>query len=672
MKKNQKKQSQASSAPSATAERKWQRWMPWVITAVMALWIGSGLHTSRNTTEYKIEEFSQVPVLLEGRVQPWDSVAKNALLMLRGKSTVVVSEKPEEELGFFEKSKLRREGKLKKMTSMEWLLELMTRQETADTRRVFRIDNQEVLAALHLPIERKYFSFEEIRPHFGEIQKEATRIRTQQIDPQAQTPFEKGAGNLYSAVNLYYRFKNSLRFEGTTNFAQQIQQSQASIEPGLAALRLAESKEAHDAEDLQVLVQLFREYNMLAEVAYPLTVPPKSGKNREDWANIGTALKESLRGSGVPEVAMLYARIGDAYANSSPGDFNQAVDQLRGWLATTFTPELKKGLQENFFNHYAPFIKSIAVYLVALLFGCAFWVTWSAWQRRTASFLLVLGLVLHTSGLIFRMYLEGRPPVTNLYSSAIFVGWGAVILGVLLERIWKDGIGAVVASLAGFATLIIAHNLSLGGDTMIMLRAVLDTNFWLATHVVVITLGYSSMFVAGLLAVIYILRGLFTKGLAGGAAKSLSRMVYGVVCFATLFSFVGTILGGIWADQSWGRFWGWDPKENGALIIVIWCAVVLHARWGGLVRERGLMALAVFGNVVTAFSWFGVNMLGVGLHSYGFMDKAFIPMALFYGSQVLLIGLAMIPLRYWRSFKAPVREPEKDSGGLAGAKPATA
>ena len=100
-------------------------------------------------------------------------------------------------------------------------------------------------------------------------------------------------------------------------------------------------------------------------------------------------------------------------------------------------------------------------------------------------------------------------------------------------------------------------------------------------------------------------------------------MVYGIVCFATFFSFVGTVLGGIWADQSWGRFWGWDPKENGALIIVLWNAIILHARWGGMVQQRGLMCLAIFGNVVTAWSWFGVNMLGVGLHSYGFTEAAF-------------------------------------------------
>ena len=91
-------------------------------------------------------------------------------------------------------------------------------------------------------------------------------------------------------------------------------------------------------------------------------------------------------------------------------------------------------------------------------------------------------------------------------------------------------------------------------------------------------------------------------------------MIYGVVCFATLFSFVGTVLGGIWADQSWGRFWGWDPKENGALLIVIWNALILHARWGGMVKQRGMAVLAVVGNIVTAWSWFGTNMLGVGLH----------------------------------------------------------
>jgi len=306
----------------------------------------------------------------------------------------------------------------------------------------------------------------------------------------------------------------------------------------------------------------------------------------------------------------------------------------------------------------------------------------------------VLAFVVHTFGLIFRMVLEGRPPVTNLYSSAIFIGWGACVLGLVLERIYKVGLGSAVAGLAGFITLLIAHNLALGGDTMEMLRAVLDTNFWLATHVITVTLGYAATFFAGTLALAYVVLGVCTPllsktlgqrevkvvratgaavgamvgGVVGAAVggtiatavtskpgelelgKALAKMVYAIVCFATLFSFIGTVLGGIWADQSWGRFWGWDPKENGALLIVIWNALILHARWGGMVKERGLMNLAIFGNIVTAFSWFGVNMLGIGLHSYGFMDSAFKWLMLFNTSQLVVVGLGLFPLQVWESF----------------------
>jgi cytochrome c biogenesis factor len=167
------------------------------------------------------------------------------------------------------------------------------------------------------------------------------------------------------------------------------------------------------------------------------------------------------------------------------------------------------------------------------------------------------------------------------------------------------------------------------------------------------------------------------KGLAGqvgsvSIGKALSKMVYGIVCFATLFSFVGTVLGGIWADQSWGRFWGWDPKENGALLIVLWNAIILHARWGGLVRDRGLMTLAVFGNIVTSFSWFGVNMLGIGLHSYGFMDAVAKWLMLFMGSQLGLIALGLVPLNWWRSFRSQKATPPTPAGpgGPAAARPA--
>ncbi|HEU4382155.1 MAG TPA: cytochrome c biogenesis protein CcsA, partial [Anaeromyxobacteraceae bacterium] len=135
----------------------------------------------------------------------------------------------------------------------------------------------------------------------------------------------------------------------------------------------------------------------------------------------------------------------------------------------------------------------------------------------------------------------------------------------------------------------------------------------------------------------------------------------------------GTVLGGIWADQSWGRFWGWDPKENGALLIVLWNALILHARWGGYVRDRGIMAMAIAGNVITSLSWFGVNMLGVGLHSYGFMDRAFWALLGFVASQGVFLALALAPPRFWRrdaaapqpSGRSPLPAPQARGGSPA-------
>ena len=318
--------------------------------------------------------------------------------------------------------------------------------------------------------------------------------------------------------------------------------------------------------------------------------------------------------------------------------------------------KINKAKWEHFFNTYAPFARAQGIYVIALLLACFSWLKMSRGLINTAFYLIGLALVLHTAGLAFRMLLEGRPPVTNLYSSAVFVGWGAVLLGWILERIYRNGIGSCVSSLVGFSTLIIANHLAKEGDTMEMMRAVLDTNFWLATHVVCITIGYSATFLAGFLAIVYVLRGVFTSSLESETAKGLARMVYGIVCFATLFSFVGTVLGGIWADQSWGRFWGWDSKENGALMIVVWNAIILHCRWGGFVKDRGLMILALFGNIVTAWSWFGVNMLGIGLHSYGFMDEAFHSLQWFAIGQVLLMIAGSQPLSRWLSAQHLAKE----------------
>jgi ABC-type transport system involved in cytochrome c biogenesis permease subunit len=102
--------------------------------------------------------------------------------------------------------------------------------------------------------------------------------------------------------------------------------------------------------------------------------------------------------------------------------------------------------------------------------------------------------------------------------------------------------------------------------------------------------------------------------------KFLNKIILGMIGFGLCFTFLGTMLGGIWADQSWGRFWGWDPKENGALLIILWTAITLHARLAGYIKDFGVAVFAIIGTMVVMLSWFGVNLLGVGLHSYGFTE----------------------------------------------------
>ncbi len=629
-----------------------KKWLPWLFVAVFggeALIMALVLASAKSKPDaFDVAGFGKLPVLLNGRVQPIDSVARNTLLQLRSTQDVPLEEVPAWQ--FWKHPK--------KLKPTEWLLEVFMQPEQADDRRVFLIHHPELLTALKLEAKGaeksglRYYSFNELKPALEQIEKLGKQVA--EVKPEIQTPFQKQTAKLHNAVILYHhRLKNSLKPARSMNFAAELEHFRKLLPEGFVAIQRQQAKQEYDKEVFNQVLELAESYAMMAEVAYPLMIPPAHPEtSRDDWANVGKSLLDSVRSGEIHPAVTRYAVLSAAYREGNASEFNRGVAEYTTWLGDQLTPELTKGRREFFFNNIKPFYRAMLIYIVAFLLGCASWFNWSDWLRKSAFYLIVVAWIIHTFGLVFRMVLEGRPPVTNLYSSAIFIGWGAVVLGLILERIYQDGIGSVVASLMGFVTQIIAHNLALDGDTMEMMRAVLDTNFWLATHVVVVTLGYASTFVAGFLAIVYITRGVLTTTLSETTAKGLTRMVYGIVCFATLFSLVGTILGGIWADQSWGRFWGWDPKENGALLIVIWNATILHARWGGMVKERGLMNLAVFGNIVTSFSWFGVNMLGIGLHSYGFMDAAFKWLMLFVGSQVLIMGLGMLPARYWKSFQA--------------------
>ena len=694
-----------------------KKWLPIVIMGVMAAWFLSTLRPAEDKS-FAFSQFAKLPVVFNGRVQPMDSLARNSLLQIR--------EKQEANLEPWKGASARM------MPATEWMASVMMDPATADQWPEFRVDNPDLISLLKLPgkdlaqhHDGKHYSWAEIQPSLHALDDETTRILTEKKDTSTRTAYEKAAVKMREKLWLYLQLKNTVEPEDV-DLKSEVAKLQ-SVYPGekeslpafntmldsyLKLRELKEQRNAQAAMDRQVavtqdavdkflavakttqaskpytrddLATVFEEVERLSGVINldgPLLIPPhEAGLSRDAWRGVGATLMDDLRKGQTDSSITAYAALSGAFQSADAPEFNRQLVLYRSALASNFTRELSKSDWEVFFNRMQPFYAAMVIYVLAGVLALCFWINFSETLRRSAVWLLGLGLIIHTTGLIFRMALEGRPPVTNLYSSAIFIGFGALILGLILERIYKNGIGAVVASGIGFITLIIAHHLALTGDTMEMMRAVLDTNFWLATHVVIVTLGYASTFVAGFLGIVYIVMGFFTDRLpkvlsaensvgqrptsGDSFGKTLTRMIYGIVCFATLFSFVGTVLGGIWADQSWGRFWGWDVKENGALIIVLWNALILHLRWGGMVRERGLATCAVIGNIVTSWSWFGVNMLGIGLHSYGFMDAAFYWLLAFVASQLGLIVIGCLPLQMWKSFQDTAPPPAPGSGGGA-------
>lgn len=652
-----------------------KKWLPIIIAGVMAVWFISTLRPVPDKT-FAYSQFGKLPVLSNGRIQPMDSLARNSLLQIR--------EKQEANLEPW-KSHMAHP---RIISATEWLTTVMLDSATADQWPVFRVDNPELIALLKLPgkdegqkEDGKHYSWSQIQPALSALDTETSRIENDKKEASQRTAYEKSVIKMRERLYLYVQLKNAVKPEGADDWAQHVVDYEELIPAGIAAAQAEQSGKKYDEAVLKQFAGYVQAFSAMTQFDPPLVIPPQAGSVKDGWKRTGEALMDGMRADTVNPAVLAYAKMATAYQKGDVAEFNRQVVLYRESLASGFSKELRKAGAEAFFNRMQPFYNAMVIYVLAGLLGLFFWFNLSETLRRTAVWLIALGLIIHTTGLVFRMVLEGRPPVTNLYSSAIFIGFGAVVLGLILERIFRNGIGAVVASGIGFISLIIAHHLALTGDTMEMMRAVLDTNFWLATHVVIVTLGYASTFVAGFLGIVYVTLGVFTNRLttvmSQGASKrsttsgdsfgkTLTRMIYGIVCFATLFSFVGTVLGGIWADQSWGRFWGWDPKENGALIIVLWNALILHLRWGGMIRERGLAVCGVAGNIVTSWSWFGVNMLGIGLHSYGFMDSAFYWLLAFVGSQLALIALGSMPLNKWRSFRGQARPLAHSDDGRAG------
>ncbi len=634
-------------------------YLPWVVVAVFAGWaVSMAIPPSASSDSMNYYEFGKLPVQDGGRIKPFDTLAQNTLRVISEKSTYKDADKHSH-------------------TAVQWLLDVIADPKAAEEHRVFRIDNVDVQTALHLtPRQDLTYSMSEIVEHFDELAKQVNLAKD--VDGAKLSLVQKKILDLGKRVSLFLDIQ-----EGFTPIAWPELPTREEIDKDPEA-----AKSRFIAEFGKWRKQTERVHAGFEQRPRPMAVPLADGKLQ--WEPFALAHDEAFAQTVLQQKDKLNPALESlrsifaAYGSHDVKAFNSEVVKYRDWLEAA---QPVKGLDmpkvqfETYFNFFSPFYAAAVLYLVALLLAfvglLGFGSNWGAALNRGAFWLIVVALAIHGWGLVARMQISGRPPVTNLYSAAVFIGFGAVLLGLAFEAVYSIAFGNIVAGAAGFAALLIAHLLVSSTDTFGVLEAVLDTQFWLATHVVCVTLGYATTFIAGLLGLTYVILSLFTTQLnmplvgrtwdttglrtllgskpasatklvsRGTLGKDLARMIYATVCFAIFFSFFGTVLGGLWADDSWGRFWGWDPKENGALIIVLWNALVLHARWGGMVKDRGLAILAVAGNIAVGWSMFGVNELGAGLHSYGFTDGVAMTLWAVVGIHLAIIIAAAVTKPNW-------------------------
>ncbi len=631
---------------------------PWGMAALTALFLlGMSRLPKAPEKAPDLQAFGNLPVLYEGRLQPFDTLARNSLKLLSGYQTF-------------------KDDKGKKQPATLWLLDVIANPKDAAEHRVFRIDHPELLEKLKLDQKRSgyKYSLSEFQENLAVLAKDAAAAREKQAkfrsaDERKVLELERRLGVLDLLTKTFSPL--DVRAE---NWKEDIRQA-------------------------------LRELQMLDRRQPPRSVPPQVGGDdkmvdTEGWETFARGWTQSFVSVNLlgrkalepveifTEILVAHARIrraqaqmaeaaagrGDVSREAARNDFetnsevfNKKVNEYRRWLINN-PPEdfqIDKTAFESWFNSYEPFHWSMLCYLTAFLMSLVALVGWSKPLNRAAFLMIAVTFVVHTIALVARIYISGRPPVTNLYSSAVFIGWGAVLLAMIYEGISRAGIGNIIGTALGAASLGTSAVLAADGDTIKVMQAVLDTQFWLWTHVTCITLGYSVTFVAGFAGLLYVLVGMFSTRLDGTFEKQLNQMIYGTVCFGVFFSFVGTVLGGLWADDSWGRFWGWDPKENGALIIVLWNALVMHARWDGMVKARGFALLAIVGNIVTSWSWFGVNELSVGLHSYGFTEGMWFALWIFWLTQAAIVGMGLTPLTKWMSFRYRSENAATDKADLA-------
>jgi cytochrome c-type biogenesis protein CcsB len=301
--------------------------------------------------------------------------------------------------------------------------------------------------------------------------------------------------------------------------------------------------------------------------------------------------------------------------------------------------------REVHYNGVKPFRWSWVLYLGGFLALLMSFPTASGLLSRAGLALALAGFAMNAYGMALRTLISGRAPVTNMYETVVFVAWGVVLFALLFERGRAARYATACASALAVVSLLLADNVPIMDGSISPLVPVLRDNFWLTAHVLTIMLGYAAFLLAMGLGHVNLALHFFAPRRAA-LLKTLSQLLYRSLQAGTLFLAAGTLLGGVWASYSWGRFWGWDPKETWSLIALLGYLAVLHGRLLGWLKDFGMAVGSIVGFLLVLMAWYGVNfILGTGLHSYGFGSGGSGWVAGFVAFEVLVIAAAALRRR---------------------------
>ncbi len=608
-----------------------QRMLASSLLFFLFLWISAFAGMTKDVLDYN--SFAHIPVLQEGRIKPLDSFARVELKKIYG--DVSLPGEP----------------------AIEWLASVMFNPSGAAEQKIFKVRVPEVVNILSLPEhETPVFSFAEISTVFAG--------REQFIKTLMDKDRKSLTANEQEIIRLYVNANDFAEILGSFSLLMPFADMDADIHKQLG---LPENADVNYLDLLKIREKInvallatvkkkgdhIAEYSAIeqrnAKISYHmnlietidknnslLRVIPPSWHGTDEWLAPWAVIE---KGAGSPASAELFRHWQKLYAAYNSDNAVEWKNESGALLASGLAAQNVRPLAitlEVLYNFLDLLNKSLIGY--ALGFAAAIIALMRSNRKWGIAAYAIIGVSagVHALAILSRMTILMRPPVSTLYESMIFVSFMAAVFGLWLERKRKNPDGLIISSAISCLLIISANIFAADGDTLEVLVAVLNTNFWLATHVVCITTGYASALVAGTIAHLCLFKRAVGKSTPESLATLQSRL-HSVALVALLFTAVGTMLGGIWADQSWGRFWGWDPKENGALWIVLWLIWLLHARVAGQLSELGFAACMALINIVVALAWVGVNLLSVGLHSYGFTDTAATSLGVFCVAEVLFV-----------------------------------